>query len=62
LVKKPLGKQPLVRPRSRWVFNIKKALKEGRKLWGPEVEMTKDGGPWQALVIAVLKSSRGILM
>jgi hypothetical protein len=50
-VGKPEGKRPLVRPRRRWVDNIKVDLREMR--WG-DVDwfgLAQDRGQWRVLVI-----------
>ena len=50
LVRKPEGKRPLGRPRSRWEDNIKMDLQEvgvGRGKW---MELAQDRDRWRALV------------
>ena len=54
LVRKPLGKRPLGRPRRRWEDNIKMDLQEvgcGRMDW---IDLAQDWDKWRALVSAVM--------
>jgi hypothetical protein len=53
-VRKPEGKKPLGRPRSRWVDNIRMDL--GEVGWGGVdwVGLAQDRNRWRALVISVL--------
>jgi hypothetical protein len=54
LVGKPEGKRPLVRPRRRWVDNIKMDLRE-IGLDGVEwMDMAQDKEKWRAIVNTVL--------
>jgi hypothetical protein len=53
-VGKPEGKRPLVRPRRRWVDNIRMDL--GEVGWGDVdlIDLAKDRYRWRALVNSVL--------
>jgi hypothetical protein len=54
LVGKPEGKRPLVRPRRRWVDNIKMYLREigwGSMDW---IHLAQDKDQWRALVNTVM--------
>jgi hypothetical protein len=54
LARKPEGKRPLGRPRSKWEDNIKMDLEEvgyGSMDW---FQLGQDRDRWQALVIAVM--------
>jgi len=54
LVRKPEGKRPLGRPRSRWENNIKMDLQKvecGGMDW---IELAQDRDRWRALVNAVM--------
>ena len=54
LVRKPEGKRPLGRPRSRWEDNIKMDLQEvgcGGMEW---IDLAQDRDRWRALVNAVM--------
>jgi hypothetical protein len=54
LVGKPEGKRQLVRPRRRWVDNIKMDLR-GREWDGVDlIDMEQDGDQWRVLVNTVL--------
>jgi hypothetical protein len=53
-VRKPEGKRPLGRPRSRWVDNIKMVLREiewGSMNW---IDLAQDRDQWRALVNVVM--------
>jgi hypothetical protein len=52
LVGKPKGKRPLVRPRRRWVGNIKTDLRENGMVW---IDVAQDRDQWRAFVNTVLK-------
>ena len=55
LVGKPKGKEPLVRPRRRWVDNIRMDLQEvgcGHVDW---IGLAQDRNRWRTLVSAVMK-------
>jgi hypothetical protein len=54
LVKKPVGKRPLGRPRHRWVDNIRMAL--GEVGWGDMdwIDLAQDRDTWRALVNSIL--------
>jgi hypothetical protein len=54
LVRKPEGKRPLERPKSRWVNNIKMDLREmgwGGMYW---IDLAQDMYQWRALVNTVM--------
>jgi hypothetical protein len=54
LVVKPEGKRSLVRPRHRWVDNIKMNLREIRWDGMDWIELAQDRGQWRALVNTVM--------
>ena len=54
LVGKPEGKRPLVRPRRRWVENIKMDLQEVGRGCGDWMELAQDRKRWRALVSTVM--------
>jgi hypothetical protein len=54
LVRKPEGKRPLVRPRRRWVDNIKMDLREIGWDEVDWIDMAQDRDQWTALVNTVL--------
>jgi hypothetical protein len=51
---KPEGKRPLVRPRRRWVDNIKMDLREIRCDGVDWIEMAQDRGQWRDHMNTVL--------
>jgi hypothetical protein len=55
-VGKPEGKRPLVRPRRRWVDNIKMNLKRDRMGWyGMDwIYLAQDRDQWRVLVYTVM--------
>jgi hypothetical protein len=55
LVGKPEGKNPLGRPRSKWVDNIKMDLKEIRCGGMDWIDLTQDRNQWRALVSMKMK-------
>jgi hypothetical protein len=54
LVRKPVGKRPLGRPRHRWEDNTKMDL--GERLWGDMdcIDLAQDRDQWRALVNMVM--------
>jgi hypothetical protein len=54
LVGKPKGKRPLVRPRRRWVDNIKVDLREIERNGMDWIDVAQDRDQWKALVNTVL--------
>ena len=54
LVRKPEGKRPLGRSRSRWEDNIKTDLQEVGRGCGDWMELAQDRDKWRALVNAVM--------
>jgi hypothetical protein len=55
LVIMPEGKRPLVRPRSRWLDNIKMDLTEIGCDGMDWIDLAQDGDQWRALVNMVIK-------
>jgi hypothetical protein len=55
LVGKPEGKRPLVRPRRRWVDNIKMDLGETGWDGVDWIELAQDRDQWRALVNTMMK-------
>jgi hypothetical protein len=55
LVGKPKGKRPIVRPRRRWMNNIKMVLIEIRGGGMDWINLAQDGEQWGALVNTVMK-------
>jgi len=53
-VRKPEGKRPLERPRSRWESNIKMDLQEVERCDIDGIELVQDRDRWWALVNAVI--------
>jgi hypothetical protein len=62
LIREPVGKSPLGRPRRRWEDNIKMDLQEVGRGGGDWVELTQDRDRWRALVSTVKKLSGSIKM
>jgi hypothetical protein len=54
LVGKPEGKRPLIRPRRRWVDNIKMDIREIRRDDMDWIDLAQDRDQWRALVNAVM--------
>jgi len=54
LVRKPVGKRPLGRPRRRWEDNIKMDLQEVGVGCGDWMELAQDRDRWRALVSTVM--------
>ena len=54
LVGKPEGKRPLVRPRRRWVDNIRMDLQEVGCGYGDWIGLAQDRDGWRKLVNAVM--------
>jgi hypothetical protein len=54
LVGKPKGRRPLGRPRRRWVYYIKKDLREIGWDGGDWIDLAQDRDRWRALVRAVM--------
>jgi hypothetical protein len=54
LVGKPEGKRPLVRPRRRWVENIKMDLREAGWDGMNWIDLAQDRDQWRALVNKVM--------
>jgi hypothetical protein len=54
LVRKPEGKRPLVRPRRRWVDNIKIDLREIGWNGIDWIDLVQDRDQWRALVNTVM--------
>jgi hypothetical protein len=54
LVGKPEGKRPLVRPRSRWVNNIKMDLREIEWDGTTWIDLAQDRHQWSSLVNMVM--------
>ena len=54
LVGKPEGKRPLVRPRHRWVYNIRTDLQEVGCGYLDWIGLAQDRDSWQTLVSAVM--------
>jgi hypothetical protein len=50
LVGKPKGKRPLVRPRHRWVDNIKMDLREIARGGIDWIDLAQDRDQWRALM------------
>ena len=54
LVGKPKGKRPLVRPRHRWVDNIRTGLQEVGCRYMDWIGLAQDRDRWRTLVSAVM--------
>ena len=54
MVRKPEGKRPLGRPRSRWEDNIKMDLEEVGRGCADWMELAEDRDRWRALVSTVM--------
>ena len=54
LVGKPEGKRPLVRPRSRWEYNIKMDLQEVEYGGMDRIDLSQNRYKWRALVNVVM--------
>ena len=54
LVRKPVGKRPLGRPRRRWEGDIKTDLQEVGRGCGDWIELAQDRDSWRALVSTIL--------
>jgi hypothetical protein len=54
LVRKPEGKKPMGKPRSRWEDNIKMDLQEVGGRFGEWMELVQDRERWRALVSTVM--------
>ena len=54
LVGKPEGKRPLVRPRRRWVDNIRMCLQEVGCGYVDWIGLARDRDRWRTLVSAVM--------
>jgi hypothetical protein len=54
LVGKPDGRRPLVRPRRKWVDNIRTDLQEGACGYMDWIGLAQDRGRWRTLVSAVM--------
>jgi len=54
LVGKPEGKRPLVRPRRRWLDNIRTGLQEVGCGYVDWIGLAQDRDRWQTLVSAVM--------
>ena len=54
LVRKPVGRRPLGRPRRRWEDNIKMDFEEVGRGCGDCMELAQDTNRWRALVSTVM--------
>jgi hypothetical protein len=54
LVGKPEGRRPLGRPRRRWVYNVKKDLREIGWVGVDWIELAQGRNQWRALVNMVM--------
>ena len=54
LVREPLGKRPLGRPRCRWEDNIKMDLEEVGRYCGDWIGLAQDRDRWRVLVSTVM--------
>ena len=55
LLRKPEGRRPLGRPRSRWVHNIRTDLEEVGCGYMDWIGLAEDTDRWRTLVSAVMK-------
>ena len=54
LVRKPVGRRPLGRPRRRWVDNIRMDLQEAGCVYMDWIGLAQDRDRWRTLVSAVM--------